>query len=318
MSPAAPTEKRVIVILGCTASGKGTLGRTLAERLDAEVLSVDSMKVYRGMDIGTAKPSAAERATRPHHLIDVADPWESFSVARFVELADAAVDDVQRRGRPVVAVGGTMLYFKCWYYGIFEGPGADPAIRAAIRERAEREGVDALYAELQRSDPDAASKIHRNDIRRIERALEVQQLTGRPISAQQREWDQGGPRRADWSWTLIGLRREREDASRRINARVKRMVAEGLVDEARRIWSDPRGVGTQASQAVGYAELFGHFRGEKTLERAIEEIKINSRHLAKSQRTWLRALQGVQWVDVSADDRVEDVLPAVLAQSGPP
>jgi tRNA dimethylallyltransferase len=141
----------------------------------------------------------------------------------------------------------------------------------------------------------------------------VHQLTGRPISAQQREWDQRGPRRSDWSWTLIGLRREREDASRRINARVKRMIAEGLVEEARRIWCDPRGVGAQASKAVGYAELFEHFQGRITLERAIEEIKISSRRLAKSQRTWLRAMRDVRWIDVGADDRVEDALPAVLA-----
>lgn len=316
MNTAPWRENRVIVILGCTASGKGALARALAGRLDAEILSIDSMKVYRGMDIGTAKPSAAERAARPHHLIDVADPWESFSVARFVELADAAVESTHARGRPVVAVGGTMLYFKCWYHGIFEGPSADPGIRAAIRARAEREGVEALYTELHRLDPEAASKIHRNDIRRIERALEVHQLTGRPISAQQREWGQGGPRRSDWSWTLIGLRREREDASRRINARVKRMIAEGLVEEARRIWSDPRGVGVQAAKAVGYAELFEHFQGRITLERAIEQIKINSRRLAKSQRTWLRTLRDLRWIDIGADDRAEDVLPTVLAALG--
>lgn len=301
-------ERRVIVILGCTASGKGALARALAERLDAELLSVDSMKIYRGLDIGTAKPSAAERARRPHHLIDVADPWESFSAARFVALADAAVDAVHARGRPVVAVGGTMLYFKCWYCGLFEGPSADPAIRAAIRARAAGEGLETLYRELQRVDPDAATRIHRNDLRRIERALEVHQLTGRPISALQREWERSGPRRPELLWTLMGVRRDKEEASRRINARVHRMISEGLVDEARRVWSDPRGVGEQAAKAVGYAELFAHFAGRCTLDDAVERIKINTRRLAKAQRTWLKTIRAVQWLEATGIDDAATLL----------
>lgn len=141
-------ENRVITILGCTATGKGALARAVAQRLGAEIVSIDSMKVYRGMDIGTAKPSTEWRAALPHHLIDVADPWEPFSAARFVELADVAVAEIHGRGRPVVAVGGTVLYFKCWYEGMFAGPSADPELRARIRARAEREGLDALHAEL--------------------------------------------------------------------------------------------------------------------------------------------------------------------------
>lgn len=306
-------ENRVITILGCTASGKGTLARALAPRLDAEILSLDSMKVYRGMDIGTAKPSAADRAAIPHHLVDVADPWEAFSVARFVELADRAVADIHARGRPVVAVGGTLLYFKCWHVGLFEGPGADPEIRARIRARDAAEGRDAIYADLVRIDPEAARRIHRNDLRRIERALEVYELTGRPISELQREWNQAGPRRSDWAWRLIGLRRERENANRRINARVKKMIDAGLVDEARRIWSDPRGVGDQASQAVGYAELFAHFAGHCSLEKAIEQIKINTRRLAKQQRTWLKSLRGVTWFDADNNADTAALVEQVLA-----
>lgn len=320
-------EKRVIAILGCTASGKSGLARALASELGAEIVSVDSMKVYRGLDIGTAKPSAAQLSEIPHHLIDVAHPWEAFSAARFVDLADAAIDDIHRRGRPAMVVGGTMLYFRCLYEGIFAGPSADADLRREIRARAEREGGARLYDELTRVDPDAARKIHPNDLRRVERALEVHRLTGTPISALQKQWREsrgddsgscagsgvpaGELRRPDWRWVLIGLRHERESANRRINERVRRMVAEGLVEEARRAWSDPRGVSMQAAQAVGYAELFAHFRGEISLDEAIEKIKINSRRLAKHQRTWLKRVAGVQWIDPGTGEGTQTVLEAL-------
>jgi tRNA dimethylallyltransferase len=301
-------ENRVIAILGCTASGKGALARALAMEIGGEIVSVDSMKVYRGMDIGTAKPTPAQRAAVAHHLIDVADPWESFSAARFVELADRAVAEIHGRSRPAVAVGGTVLYFKCFYEGMFAGPSADPAIRSEIRAQAAREGVDVLHAELARVDPAAAARIHRNDLRRIERALEVYRLTGRPISELQKQWDNELTRRPQWSWTLIGLRHERQAASRRINDRVRRMIAAGLVEEARRLWSDPRGVSDQARQAVGYAELFDHFEGRLTLEEAVEKIKISSRRLAKQQRTWLRRLPNVRWIDGEESDDITSIL----------
>jgi tRNA dimethylallyltransferase len=312
-------ENRVITILGCTASGKGGVARALATALSGEIVSVDSMKVYRGMDIGTAKPTAAQRAAIPHHLVDVADPWEAFSAAEFVQLADKAVAEIHARGRPVIAVGGTVLYFKCFYEGLFAGPSADESIRAEIRARAKREGLDALHAELARVDPEAAARIHRNDLRRIERALEVYQLTGAPISELQRQWDSDAIRRPEWDWRLIGLRREKEAASRRINERVRRMIADGLVDEARRIWSAPRGPSQPARQAVGYSELFDHFDGTLSLDDAIERIKIDTRRLAKQQRTWLKRLDGVSWVDVTEDDSVEAVaerVRALVAQRG--
>jgi tRNA dimethylallyltransferase len=298
----------LVTILGCTASGKGGLARALARDLGGEVLSIDSMKVYRGLDIGTAKPTAEQRAAIPHHLIDVADPWEAFSAARFVDLADQAVAEVHARGRPVVAVGGTMLYFKCFYEGMFAGPSADPAIRAEIRTRVKREGVAALHEELARFDPEAAARIHRNDLRRIERAFEVYRLTGKPISTLQRQWDGDSIRRPDWGWVLLGLRWPRDALNRRINDRVRRMVAGGLVEEARRVWSDRRGVSDQARQAVGYAELFGHFEGRLSLEDALEQVKIHTRRLAKQQRTWLKRLANVRWIDVEEGDDDPSVL----------
>lgn len=306
-------ERRVIVILGCTASGKGTLARALAPALDAELVSLDSMKVYRGMDVGTAKPSAAARAAVPHHLLDVADPWEAFSAARYVELADAAVEAIHARGRPAIAVGGTMLYFKCWHDGLFEGPSATPEVRAQIRARVETEGLDALYDELATVDPATAARLHRNDLRRIERALEVYMVSGRPISELQRQWDSSGLRRPDWQWTLLGVKRERDENSRRINLRVKRMFAAGLVEEARRIWSDPRGMSTPAAQATGYAELFAHFEGQCTADEAFEQIKIHTRQLAKHQRTWLRRVPNVQWLDATGIEDTAELVPAALA-----
>ncbi len=306
-------ERRVIVIVGCTASGKGTLARALASELGAEIVSVDSMKVYRGMDIGTAKPSQAAREQIPHHLLDVADPWESFSAARYVELADAAVEQIHTRGQPVVAVGGTVLYLRCWYEGIFEGPAADPDFRTAFRRRVATEGLEKLHAELAAIDPAAAARIHKNDQRRIERAAEVYHLTGKPISELQQQWDAPGPRRPDWRWTLIGIQRDREENNRRINQRVRKMISQGLLDEARRIYDAPQGVGPQAGQAVGYAELFAHFAGELSLDEALERIKVNTRRLAKQQRTWIKRMAQVKWIDATGVEDTRSLVPQALA-----
>jgi len=301
---------RVDFLIGCTGSGKGAVGRAVAERIGAEIVSVDSMKVYRRMDIGTAKPTREERARVPHHLIDVADPWESFSVARYVEAADAAIRDITARGRRVLVVGGTCLHIKALSEGLFEGPGADPQIRAEIRRRAGREGAAALHRELARIDPRAAQRIHPNDLRRIERALEVFRLAGRPISELQQQWD--APQRR-YDCRFIGLRREKADQNHRIHLRVQRMIDRGLVDEVRLLLSAPGGLSDVAAQAVGYAEIIAYLRGEDALEDAVERIKINTRRLAKSQRTWFRRWRDVAWVDVAAAEPVEQIAQRVLA-----
>jgi tRNA dimethylallyltransferase len=298
-------ENRVIVILGCTGAGKSALGHAVARTTNAEILSIDSMQVYRGMDIGTAKATSAEQREVPYHLIDVAEPCESFSAARFVELADAAVDAVHRRGRPVVAVGGTILYFKAFFEGLFEGPSADAALRTELRNRMAHEGIETLHAELARVDPAAAARIHRNDARRIERALEVYRLTGKPISALQTQWESGGPRRTDWTWRLVHLHRERDILNRRINERVRQMRSAGLVEEAQRLWSDPRGLSPQARQAVGYAELFDCFQGRWSIDDAFEQIKIHTRRLGKQQRTWLRRIPQAVMIDAAEHDAAD-------------
>jgi len=305
---------RVDFLIGCTGCGKGSVGREIARRLGAEILCVDSMKVYRRMDIGTAKPTTEQRRQIAHHLLDVVEPSESFSVARFMELADEAIAQIASRGRPILAVGGTALYFKALSKGLFEGPPADPLFRGAIRERAAREGVAALHAELAVKDPEAAARIHGNDLRRIERALEVYELTGTPISRLQTQWDSAGQR---YDCRFFGLRRERLDQSRRINRRVARMIDAGLVDEVQRLLAEPRPLSEQAAQAVGYAEIIEYLKGLCPLDDAVEAIKINTRHFAKSQRTWFRRFGDVTWVDVPADEPPEVTADRLLAAMEP-
>lgn len=310
--------KTTIAIVGCTASGKGAAGRELAQRIDGEIVSCDSMKIYRTMDIGTAKPTAEQRAAVLQHLIDIADPWEPYSAARFVEDADAAIDGIHARAKPAIVVGGTIMYFRFLYEGVFEGPSANDAFRAAFRARVATEGVEALHAELAQIDPDAAARIHRNDLKRIERALEVHALTGEPITKLQRQWADGSRlRRDDWDWHVFALRRDRDDANRRINARVRRMIEAGLEAEARRIYDDPRGVSEPARQAVGYAEWFAHFAGKLTHDEAIERIKINSRRLGKHQRTWLRRFPNVNWIELEEDATVDGVVGEILRKLTP-
>jgi tRNA dimethylallyltransferase len=293
-----------ILIFGVTASGKGRLAFELAKSLGAEIISVDSMKVYRRMDIGTAKPPKEARDQIPYHLIDVIEPSDSFSVARFLELANTAIDDIKRRNKPIIAVGGTALYIKAMLYGLFEGPGADEQIRAELKAQASDQGLQSLYGQLQKIDPDAASRISSNDARRIIRALEVYRLTGKPISSFQSQWNQS----SSDEWTIIGLRRDKTEESKRINARVKKMIDAGLVDEVKRLLAEPKPLSDQARCAIGYAEIIDHLAGKTTLDDAIELIKKNTRKLAKAQRTWFKTFKNVCWFDLAPDETVESVL----------
>lgn len=281
----------------------------LAPRLDAEILSVDSMQVYRRMDIGTAKPTPDELARAPHHLIDVAEPSEAFSVARFVELADAAIADMRSRGKRVLAVAGTPLYLMGLMYGMFEGPAADDAFRTALRKRADLEGIAALHAELAHVDPEAAERIHPNDLKRIERALEVWHLTGTPLSTQQQQWSAESMR---YPATVVGIRREKEENSRRINARVRSMIDAGLVEEVRALLASPEGMSHPSRQAVGYAEIIEYLEGRCTLEEAVEQIKIHTRRLAKHQRTWFRKFPQARWIDVAPDEATDVTVKKLL------
>jgi len=303
----------MIMILGVTASGKGRLAFELARRLDAEIVSVDSMKVYRRMDVGTAKPSVEARRQVRHHMIDIVEPSESFSAGLFLERASAAIEEIRGRGRPVVAVGGTALYSKALLYGLFEGPGSDERIRRELRSRVESDGPAALHRELCGIDPAAADRISPNDAKRIIRALEVHRLTGKPISSLQRQFDASEPVE---KWTIIGLRRDKTVESGRINARVKRMVQMGLVEEVRSLLAESEPLSPQARCAIGYAEVIEHVEGRLSLDDAVERIKKNTRRLAKGQRTWFRRFSDVAWIDAGPDEPPESVVERAMRRLG--
>ncbi|MDD4888600.1 MAG: tRNA (adenosine(37)-N6)-dimethylallyltransferase MiaA [Phycisphaerae bacterium] len=287
----------ITVILGVTACGKSAVAMELARaRGGGEILSVDSMQVYRRMDIGTAKPTPAEQAATRHHLIDVVEPSETFSAARYVQLAESAIADMHSRFVPILAVGGTSLYLKALAEGLFEGPPADAAIRSELHERAEREGAATLHAELAAVDPQAGERIHPNDLRRIVRAIEVHRLTGLPISQLQQQF---GRLREDYAFTFVGLRRDPDEESRRINERVKLMVRQGLVEETQRLLTEPAGLSRQARQALGYAQIVDFIEGRLSLTKAVEQIKVATRQFAKHQRTWFRRFPGVRWIDLA-------------------
>ena len=300
-------------IIGCTGSGKGSVARELAGRIGGEIISIDSMKVYRRMDIGTGKPAPELRRAIPHHLLDVVDPSEEFSVARYVDLADRAIADIHQRGKAILVVGGTPLYIKALSEGLFEGPGADPAVRARLMETAQTQGREVLYARLQSVDPKTADRIHINDLRRIVRALEVYELTGQPISAFQTQWDEK-PGRFDS--VFFGLRHAKEDQSRRINERVRRMIDAGLVDEVAALLAEIKPIGETARRALGYAEIIEHVQGRCTLADATEMIKINTRHFAKSQRTWFRRFAEVEWMDMAPETATGDLADEVMRRKG--
>ena len=298
----------MILILGVTASGKGRLAFDLAESLGAEIISVDSMKVYRRMDIGTAKPPKEALRRVKYHLIDVVEPSDSFSVGAFLEAALYAIEQIQSRRREVVAVGGTALYMKALLYGLFQGPGTDEQIRAELQARTETEGLAVLYDELARVDSAAAERIGPNDAKRIIRALEVYQLTGKPISSFQKQFDAEEPL---GDWTIIGLRRDKPDSHSRINSRAKKMIAAGLVDEVRSLLAEEKPLSKQARCAIGYAEIIDYLGGRISLEDATELIKKNTRRLAKNQRTWFKTFRDVKWLDVKADEPGEEIFARV-------
>jgi tRNA dimethylallyltransferase len=294
----------MVLILGVTGTGKGRLAFELADAVGAEIISVDSMKVYRRMDIGTAKPPKEVRTRLRYHLIDVVEPSDSFSVGLFLDAALSAVEQIRSCGKPVIAVGGTALYIKALLYGLFEGPGTDEQIRDQLRALAQNKGLDPLYRELEQVDSEAARNIHPNDAKRIIRALEVYKITGRPISSLQQQWNILDTMH---NWTVIGLRRDRTDVNGRINKRVKEMIAAGLVEEVQALLTEDKPLSKQARCAIGYAEIVDYLNGRMSLENAIEVMKKNTRHLAKSQRTWFKTFKNVNWLDLEPDEPDESL-----------
>ena len=295
--------------MGVTAGGKAKLAFELAKKIDAEIVSIDSMKVYRRMDIGTAKPPEEQQKQINYHLIDVVEPSESFSVDVFLGLMQEALEKIESKGRSVVAVGGSAMYIKAMLYGLFDGPGTNEQIRKQLKEQIAQTSLGELHKQLAIVDPQAAERIHANDEKRIIRALEVEQLTGKPISSFQQQFDKPQP---DGSWKIIGLAREKTDASSRINARVKKMFEMGLVNEIKNLLAEEKPLSKQAASAIGYAEVIEPLRGGETLEKTIEQVKINTRKFAKAQRTWFKTFKNVNWLEVQKDDKVEDILPKTM------
>jgi tRNA dimethylallyltransferase len=265
---------------------------------DAEIVSADSQQVYRGMDVGTGKATPEERARTPHHLIDVVSPAEVMTAARFVGLADAALAGIAARGRHALVAGGTGLYVRALLHGLFEGPGAD----AALRARLTAEGAPALAARLASVDPEAAARIDKNDLRRLVRALEVFELTGKPISEHQRVHDiRRAPRR--YHARVVGLDPPRDELRRRIAARVDAMLAAGLLDEVRGLAAAGHDLDARAFDAIGYREARAVLRGALAEADMAETMKAATRRFARRQLGWFRSEPGVTWYN--APDRID-------------
>ena len=289
------TPTSVILVLGPTASGKSALAVALAERLGGEVVSADAFAVYRGMDVGTAKPDLATRARVPHHLIDVLEPGEGCDASRWVALAEAAIADIAARGRLPVVAGGTPLYTKLLVEGISAGPPRDEALRAELSTS----DPAMLWAELLRVDPTYAARRHPNDLRRIVRALEVFRLTGKPYSSFHTT---DGGRRADLRALQLGLQWDKSVLQARISERTRTMFAAGLIDEVRALRDR---LSPEARQAVGYKEVIEHLDGRLPLDGCIAAVELGTRHLAKHQLTWYRRFADIVWLPGDAPDLLD-------------
>jgi tRNA dimethylallyltransferase len=289
---------RLIAIVGATATGKSEVALELAVRFGGEVVSADSRQIYRYLDVGTAKPSAADRARVPHHLLDVVDPDETFDAARYRTSALGAAREIQRRGRPVIVCGGTGLYLRALVRGLFPAPPRSPELRAELRALEERDGAGTLHRRLAGVDPRAAARLHPRDLFRIVRALEVEALTGRPISAWQDEHRFAG---GDVDALVLGCRRPRDELAARIETRCDAMLGAGLLDEIRALWGRGYGPELPPLRSVGYREMGAHLAGACDLVTARAAFVRATRRLAKRQRTWFRAEPAIEWFHPDRD-----------------
>ena len=285
---------RLLCLLGPTAVGKTEIAIQLAQHLNAEIISVDSRQIYKQMDIGTAKPTHEERQAARHHLIDCIDISQPFSVADYQSLADAAITDIQHRGKQVILVGGAGLYFRAVVDGLFEGPDADTALRERLEQEAAQHGVDVLHEQLRACDPASAERIHPNNLVRVIRALEVYELTGTPMSEHQQQWHQENQR---YPFTAFCLTMPRALLYRRIERRVDVMLANGLIAEVESLLAAGYARDSVALRSFGYKELIAYLDGHCTYLEAVEQLKQNTRRFAKRQLTWFRKDTRIEWVD---------------------
>lgn len=293
-------KSKVLVIAGPTASGKTKIGVELAKRLNGEIISADSMQIYKYMNIGTAKPAIDEMQNIPHHLIDFVELGENFSVVQYKEMATKCIEDILSRGKVPIFVGGTGLYINSITEEIkYDDAAEDKTIRERLEKIAETEGNERLYEQLKEVDIDTYNRLHLNDTKRIIRALEVYEATGKTITEHQKMSKEIEKK---YDYRIVGLWMERENLYNRINLRVDKMIEEGLEEEARKIIEMVKNSGKITSfQAIGYKEFLKYFDGEMTLEDAIASIKQESRRYAKRQVTWFKRTEGLKWVNVERD-----------------
>jgi tRNA dimethylallyltransferase len=305
----APTTAppRPLFLAGPSAVGKSEIALRLAAHLGGEIISVDSMQVYRGLDIGTAKPSPVERARVPHHLIDVVDLTEAFDAAKFVTLARQAVGEITARGRVPIFCGGTGLYFKAFLAGLGDAPPANAVLRADL----EATPLKTLLVELRARDPATFAKIDQKNPRRVIRAVEVIRLTGRPFSEQRAEWDHAS-RLTPHACPFFGLTRTAPDLRSRIDVRVDEMFRRGLVEETRRLLDRGLAQNPTALQAIGYRQVVEHLRGERSLSETTELVKIRTRQFAKRQLTWFKKHAAPTWIALSPDDEVSRIVSQIV------
>ena len=305
------SKPRVVAVGGPTASGKTALSVALARAFDGEIINADSMQIYKNLDVGTAKPSAEERQGIPHYLLDFLPPETPYSVADFTAAADPLIRDITARGRLPLVVGGTGLYITSLLSGMAFAPEkTDPAIRARLQARADTEGGAALYAELQRVDPDYAAQVHPNNLPRVIRALELFEATGRRMSDQRRE---ARPAEAPYHALCLCLTcRDRAVLYSRIDRRVDEMVENGVLDEARQVY-DHRDAYRTAAQAIGYKEFFPYFEGTAGLTECTERLKQATRNYAKRQLTWFRRQNDAVWLYLDEEDVTEHACTLVRA-----
>ncbi len=303
----------IVAIVGPTGSGKTELSLGMAHQLDAEIVNFDSRQIYRGLDIGTAKPSAAIRAEVPHHLFDVVEPDEAFDCSRYHELARVVIEEIRARGRSVVLVGGTGLYLKALRYGLFPGPARDERLREDLYAR-DAAARGCLHRQLARIDALAAARLHPNDLVRVVRAIEVYELTGVTIS----DWHARHEFRGNQlDVNVVGLEMPREQLYQRLDARCAAMVGEGLVGEVRGLLESGYAADLASLRSIGYREIVEYLREGVPLERAVDKMRRATRRFAKRQMTWFRADETIAWFDARRTDSAR-ILESLVAATGAP
>ncbi len=300
---------KVNLVIGPTACGKSAAVLAMARKMGAEILSVDSMKIYRGLEIGVAKPNKKDRLDIPHHLVDFKEFWESCTVADWLKAAEAVIRRCSKEGTPLIAEGGTSMYIKILREGLLAGPGKDNDLRAALEKEVEEKGFTALLARLQEIDPAAAERIFPNDTRRIIRALEVYELTGKTISEQQVQW---GRLRKDISIPTVCLHMDRTLLYERIDQRIDRMLELGWLDECRNLLAADKPPSREASQALGYRTLFAHLRGEISYADARDRICFDTHHFARRQISWFRKFKEVAVIETDGAESPEALAERIM------